>query len=514
MIGARTLGAMFIASTSVAAIAHAADIAVPGDAPTIQAAIALAQDGDRVLVAPGVYAERIDFLGKAIVVEGAAGASKTIIDGQGDAGFVVRFASGETRDSVLRGVTVRGGVGTPSGSAGGGILVSFASPTIEESVVTENVGIFGGGIAVIGGSPILRDLSIIANHALAGGGVSVEMASIEIESSAFESNTAINFGGGLSLLGGSAVLRDLRFEGNGASSLGGAIATNAASLDARGIDVLDNGSATVFDGGQIFSTFGGGGIYATATTGRIDGARFVGNVAYAGSGVYVASGDGLEIVNALIAQNDGPLGAVYANSASPTLLNCTIADNDGFGLYTTFSSFPIVRNSILAGNTSVASTEIAGNGITTIASSLIDGSAFAVAFGGGVLFASAQLDPSADYAPLPGSPAIDAGDNADVPADVTTDLLGNARFFDDPKSADTGAGTGPIVDFGAIEFGSTPLGPQAAVGDMNADGTVGAADLAMLLANWGPCGGCAADLDGDGAVGAADLAILLAHWSA
>ena len=52
-------------------------------------------------------------------------------------------------------------------------------------------------------------------------------------------------------------------------------------------------------------------------------------------------------------------------------------------------------------------------------------------------------------------------------------------------------------------------------GDLDGDGHVGASDLLILLANWGPCppkGDCPADLNGDGSVGAADLLILLANW--
>jgi len=56
--------------------------------------------------------------------------------------------------------------------------------------------------------------------------------------------------------------------------------------------------------------------------------------------------------------------------------------------------------------------------------------------------------------------------------------------------------------------------PPACAADVNRDGTVGGADLAMLLAAWGTAGGGKADtdLDGDGVVGGSDLATLLAAW--
>ena len=42
--------------------------------------------------------------------------------------------------------------------------------------------------------------------------------------------------------------------------------------------------------------------------------------------------------------------------------------------------------------------------------------------------------------------------------------------------------------------------------DLDGDGTVGAPDLAQLLASWGLCVGCPPDLNGDGEVGPLDLA--------
>lgn len=53
--------------------------------------------------------------------------------------------------------------------------------------------------------------------------------------------------------------------------------------------------------------------------------------------------------------------------------------------------------------------------------------------------------------------------------------------------------------------------PAPLEGDLNGDDAVDAADLAILLGQWG--GGGTADLDGSGTVDAADLAILLGAWT-
>ena len=55
---------------------------------------------------------------------------------------------------------------------------------------------------------------------------------------------------------------------------------------------------------------------------------------------------------------------------------------------------------------------------------------------------------------LAGSPCIDAGDSTAVPVDITTDLDGMPRFYDDPFTVDTGVPGDPCccVDMGAYEF--------------------------------------------------------------
>lgn len=72
-----------------------------------------------------------------------------------------------------------------------------------------------------------------------------------------------------------------------------------------------------------------------------------------------------------------------------------------------------------------------------------------------------------------------------------------------------GYGTGTL----AITFVTGgPACPPPCPADLNGDGLVGAADLAILLGAWGTPG--PGDLDGDSSVGPADLGILLGEWGA
>ena len=110
--------------------------------------------------------------------------------------------------------------------------------------------------------------------------------------------------------------------------------------------------------------------------------------------------------------------------------------------------------------------------------------------------------------PRPGSPCIDAGNNAVIPPDITTDLSGGARFTDDPFTPDTGSGTAPVVDMGAIEFTPDCNGngipdvediAQGASADCNENGLPDECDLAY---------GSSLDQDGNGVPDECDTQIL------
>ncbi|MBM3315891.1 hypothetical protein FJY71_08670, partial [candidate division WOR-3 bacterium] len=84
-------------------------IHVPGEYPTIQQGIDAAQASDIVMVAPGRYVEEI-LLKDRVTVQGA-GEDRSIIDGGGDAGDVVRaIGNSITAETKLRGFTITGAV--------------------------------------------------------------------------------------------------------------------------------------------------------------------------------------------------------------------------------------------------------------------------------------------------------------------------------------------------------------------------------------------------------------------
>jgi hypothetical protein len=129
------------------------DIVVPNDYATIQDAIDAADEGQTVMVKPGTYFERIDFVGKAIRLVSQNGPTQTTIDGQKQ-GTVVTFESGEGRSSLLEGFTIRNGYDAEAG----GMMIATASPTVRRNVFLSNVVAVGGQGAAIygnGASPLV-----------------------------------------------------------------------------------------------------------------------------------------------------------------------------------------------------------------------------------------------------------------------------------------------------------------------------------------------------------------------
>ncbi len=214
---------------AVPAVAYAATINVPADQPTIQAGINAARNGDTVLVAPGTYFENINFSGKSINVKSASGSKVTIIDG-GHANSVVTFNTGEGPKSLLRGFTIQNG---NSSFYGGGILVSFASPSIIGNVINNNVACLGGGISLETSAALVQGNTVSNNNLSnclggSGGGISVGGSAANggphIIGNAIQNNSSSGEGGGVALNGvGSTTLQNNIIRNNSVNGPGGGV---------------------------------------------------------------------------------------------------------------------------------------------------------------------------------------------------------------------------------------------------------------------------------------------------
>ena len=151
------------------------------------------------------------------------------------------------------------------------------------------------------------------------------------------------------------------------------------------------------------------------------------------------------------------------------------------------------------------------------------GTASSSSFGGHVGLLS--LNPAASFA-APGSPwSFDNFTNVDFTTIVDGSIDGRIDFTLETGSMDIdlaninlsfikassccgGTVVTPVPTINSIDI----ITKEPCVGDLDGNGVVDAADLAILLGSWGPCVGCPSDLNGDNVVDAADLAMLLGSW--
>ena len=232
-----------------------------------------------------------------------------------------------------------------------------------------------------------------------------------------------------------------------------------------------------------------------------------------GGGMYNFSKSQPTVLNCVFlgnSANEG--GGIFNDRSSPSLLNCTMSSNIaaiGGAIYSDGSnahpSNATLRNCIVYFNSAENIFDDPASTTFVIYSNVEGGWQGA----GNIAVDPMFVDPeSGDYRLSAGSPCIDAADNTTVPKGIDSDLDGNPRFIEDPKTPDTGLGDCPIVDMGSYEFQEGIL--DCCPWDLDGSGSVGTSDLLELFAQWGTDG--SADFDGDGIVGTSDLLILFANW--
>ena len=428
---------------SFASNAQPTTLHVPTDHLTIQAAINAAAPGDAVLVAPGTYQERIDFLGKAITLRSSGGPLVTVIDGSGSTGSVVRCVGGEGVDTVLEGFTITGG----NAVEGGGMFNFGSSPTVIDCIFTgNNAGDRGGGMYNRQGSPAIIGTTFVQNSAVAmGGGMFNTEASPTISDSRFTNNSSNKGAGMRNYVDSHPTVTNSTFSYNDAGEEGG------------GMDNRKNSNPLVISCTFLGNTAGsgGGGMH-----------NYVGNAVPTGNPM---------IVGSLFVGNTAPEGSgIRNNDPDPTIINTNVIFNTGPGISSRQGSSPTIVNSIVWGNTGGS---FSG---ATAASSVVSDSDIEDGFPGPgnldvdpgfVSSGGADGDPGTLddnlYQLTASSPLVDVGDNG-APGLPAVDLDGNPRI------------SGGTVDIGAYEL--TPTAPS--VSSLSRSGYTLLAGLMTLIAGF------------------------------
>jgi len=233
-------------------------VSVPGDYKTIQQAIDGVGDGATILLAPGMYRERIVLQDRAVHIWGVGGAEATRIVGDGAEGPIAMVRGGSVqfdgisfqcgRGEAGRGASVLDGaarftacrfvgncggarvvdahvrfeqcgfIGNRAGIEGGALQSERSDVRLDGCALQDNAaGTFGGGLSARLGTVDLSDTAIRGNRVVSGawgGGLYAEGATIRMDRGDFTANEASVSGGGAYLLGGCVTLRAVRFEDN------------------------------------------------------------------------------------------------------------------------------------------------------------------------------------------------------------------------------------------------------------------------------------------------------------
>jgi predicted outer membrane repeat protein len=312
---------------------------------------------------------------------------------------------------------------------------------------------------------ILQDNIAYGGYPGGGGAIYDNGTSLTLTNCTFANNSCNNFnsdgGGAINSQGGSETLMNCIFSSNNDAYVGGAICNDSGTSTL--VNCTFSGNYGTYDGGAIISqsvlnltncTFtgnsadNGGAISDFGTFLNLASCTFAENSAKRGGGA-IFTGAINNLVNCTFSGNsvaNGNGGALLWDDAVGSLLNCTITGNSvtngsGAGI-SVYQSPPsqyqgptalALTNCIVAGNTpDNLNMPDDPNGSFTSLSNLTNG--------------NPQLSPLGNYGgltqtmlPLPGSPVLDAGNDAAVTG-LATDQRGFPRI------------SGAHVDLGAVEF--------------------------------------------------------------
>jgi CSLREA domain-containing protein len=356
-----------------------------------------------------------------------------------------------------------------------GVTASIEGSTISNGRVTDPDN--GGGV-LNNGTLTMTNCNFYGNSATSGvlisgglGGGLYNAGSLVLTNcnigglSAGQGNTATTVGGGLHQESGTLVMNGGSITGN---SLGG-VALRGTSAIFKDVRITENTSGSA----------GGAGVAVLGATTNLLNCLIANNSSSTGGGAGLfMNGGNVTVVNSTISGNSttfGSGGGVYVGLQTLNLINVTITNNragQGGGLFKTGGTTVTLKDTIVAGNFQGASPSTTGDdfrgvgGIDSLSSFNLIGTCTDCGLSNGtnnnqVGVANAMLaslgnngGPTQTHLLLPGSPAINAASNANLPAD-TFDLDGDSDTSEQLPVDQRGIGFPRIVnttvDIGAVE---------------------------------------------------------------
>lgn len=283
---------------------------------TIQAAVDNAMSFDIIDVSAGTYAENV-VISKSLTIQGA-GVSTTIVDGTDtESVFIIEGSVAVTLTNMT--ITNGNAINSLPTSLGGGIDIEQGEVTLDSLIVSNNFARSGGGIATSGGKLTIMNSYIMNNFAIgfptaSGGGIDV---------SEFNAPTQV-------LIANTTIVNNIA-SNSGGNAIGGGVASSASSLVIENSTINGNsssGGVSTGSAGGIFIYGSGGSISETIA---IRNSTISGNSAvFAGGGIYVTNAAEVTLTNNTVVSNTATFfagGIAAFNDSNVNLRNMLTALN-------------------------------------------------------------------------------------------------------------------------------------------------------------------------------------------
>jgi len=347
--------------------------------------------------------------------------------------------------------------------------ITAGTVEIHELTIADGNANNGGGIYNNGTLTVTRSI-ISGNRAGFGdGGGIYNNGTLTLVTCTLSDNDSFRYGGGLfNAWNAQVTMFDCSVSGNTARDEGGGgvCCSNNAAVTMFDCTVSDNQSRHI--GGGILN-FGvltlvnctvsgntadddGGGVSHHGNA-ALSNCTISGNTAWYGGGGGILIWEVPLVLNNCTLYGNTALGIVGPGSDAS-------APGQGGGVYVEEPGAFIVNNTLIAGNTAAASGPDVDGAATSNGYSLIGDRSGSTGFAGGeelTVPVGSVIDTSLrdnggltqTHAVVYNGPAIDGGNNADVPMEITTDQRG-AGF---PRIVDGDRNGTATVDIGAVEYG-------------------------------------------------------------